>query len=105
MDEIESLLRQASVSPVILVACLAQASPLAKALVAGGLCVLEVTLRSPAALPAIAAMSKVEGAIVGAGTVTNARELDAAMEAGSQFIVSPGQIGRASCRERVCQYV
>lgn len=90
MIEIETLMRKAPVIPVIVVDDLAHATPLAEALVAGGLCVLEVTLRTPAALPAIAAMSKVKGAIVGAGTVTNARELDAAMKAGSQFIVSPG---------------
>ncbi|MBA4163493.1 MAG: 2-dehydro-3-deoxyphosphogluconate aldolase [Erythrobacter sp.] len=90
MIEIETLMRKAPVIPVIVVDDIAHATPLAEALVAGGLCVLEVTLRTPAALPAIAAMSKVKGAIVGAGTVTNARELDAAMKAGSQFIVSPG---------------
>src|SRR3546814_14947263 len=66
-------MRKAPVIPVIVVDDLAYAKPLAEALVAGGLHVLEVTLRTPAALPAIAAMSKVEGAIVGAGTVTNAR--------------------------------
>lgn len=90
MNDIESVMRKAPVIPVIVVDDLAHATPLAEALVAGGLCVLEVTLRTPAALPAIAAMSKVAGAIVGAGTVTNARELDAAMKAGSQFIVAPG---------------
>lgn len=90
MSDIESVMRTAPVIPVIVVDELAHAVPLAEALVAGGLRVLEVTLRTPAALPAIAAMSKVDGAIVGAGTVTNARELDAAMKAGSRFIVSPG---------------
>lgn len=90
MSDIEAIMRTAPVIPVIVVDELAYAEPLAEALVAGGLRVLEVTLRTPAALPAIAAMSKVPGAIVGAGTVTNARELDAAMKAGSQFIVSPG---------------
>jgi len=90
MSDIEAIMRTAPVIPVIVVDELDHAVPLAEALVAGGLRVLEVTLRTPAALPAIAAMSKVPGAIVGAGTVTNARELDAAMKAGSQFIVSPG---------------
>jgi 2-dehydro-3-deoxyphosphogluconate aldolase/(4S)-4-hydroxy-2-oxoglutarate aldolase len=68
----------------------AQAEPIARALVAGGLTALEVTLRTPAALEVIRAMARVEGAVVGAGTVLNARDLDAALEAGARFIVSPG---------------
>lgn len=87
---IDAIMRTAPVIPVIVVEDEAYAVPLAEALVAGGLRVLEVTLRTPAALPAIRAMKQVEGAIVGAGTVTNPRELDAALEAGSEFIVSPG---------------
>ncbi len=87
---IDAIMRTAPVIPVIVIEDEAHAVPLAEALVAGGLRVLEVTLRTPAALPAIRAMKQVEGAIVGAGTVTNARELDAALEAGSEFIVSPG---------------
>jgi 2-dehydro-3-deoxyphosphogluconate aldolase/(4S)-4-hydroxy-2-oxoglutarate aldolase len=83
-------MRTAPVIPVIVIDDVDHAVPLAEALVAGGLRVLEVTLRTPAALPAIRAMKQVEGAIVGAGTVTNPRELDAALEAGSEFIVSPG---------------
>jgi 2-dehydro-3-deoxyphosphogluconate aldolase/(4S)-4-hydroxy-2-oxoglutarate aldolase len=65
-----------------------------RALVAGGLRVLEVTLRTPAALDAITAMKSVEGAIVGAGTVTNPDELKAAIDAGAEFIVSPGLTDR-----------
>jgi 2-dehydro-3-deoxyphosphogluconate aldolase / (4S)-4-hydroxy-2-oxoglutarate aldolase len=87
---IDAIMRTAPVIPVIVIDDVAHAVPLAEALVAGGLRVLEVTLRTPAALPAIRAMKEVEGAIVGAGTVTNPRELDAALEAGSEFIVSPG---------------
>ena len=87
---IDAIMRTAPVIPVIVIEDEAHAVPLAEALVAGGLRVLEVTLRTPAALPAIRAMKQVEGAIVGAGTVTNPRELDAALEAGSEFIVSPG---------------
>jgi 2-dehydro-3-deoxyphosphogluconate aldolase/(4S)-4-hydroxy-2-oxoglutarate aldolase len=83
-------MRVAPVIPVIVIDDVAHAVPLAEALVAGGLRVLEVTLRTPAALPAIRAMKQVDGAIVGAGTVTNPRELDAALAAGSEFIVSPG---------------
>ncbi len=87
---IDAIMRTAPVIPVIVIDDVAHAVPLAEALVAGGLRVLEVTLRTPAALPAIRAMKQVEGAIVGAGTITNPRELDAALEAGSEFIVSPG---------------
>jgi len=87
---IDAIMRTAPVIPVIVIEDEAHAVPLAQALVAGGLCVLEVTLRTPAALPAIRAMRQVKGAIVGAGTVTGPRQLDAALEAGSQFIVSPG---------------
>lgn len=87
---IADIMQTAPVIPVIVVDEVEHAVPLARALVAGGLRVLEVTLRTPAALDAIRAMKQVEGAIVGAGTVTNARELDAALTAGSEFIVSPG---------------
>lgn len=87
---IDAIMRTAPVIPVIVIDEVAHAVPLAEALVAGGVRVLEVTLRTPAALEAIRAMKQVEGAIVGAGTVTNPRELDAALEAGSEFIVSPG---------------
>lgn len=90
MNTIDQLMRTAPVIPVIVIDDIAHAVPLAEALVAGGLRVLEVTLRTPAALDAIRAMKQVEGAIVGAGTVTNPRELDAALAAGSEFIVSPG---------------
>ena len=87
---IDAIMSIAPVIPVIVIDEVAHAVPLAEAVVAGGLRVLEVTLRTPAALGAIRAMKQVEGAIVGAGTVTNPRELDAALEAGSEFIVSPG---------------
>lgn len=87
---IDAIMRTAPVIPVIVIEDEAHAVPLAEALVAGGLRVLEVTLRTPAALGAIRAMKQVPGAIVGAGTVTNPRDLEAALEAGSEFIVSPG---------------
>ncbi|TAD84555.1 MAG: bifunctional 4-hydroxy-2-oxoglutarate aldolase/2-dehydro-3-deoxy-phosphogluconate aldolase [Sphingomonadales bacterium] len=90
MMNIDAIMRVAPVIPVIVIDDVVHAIPLAEALVAGGLRVLEVTLRTPAALDAIRAMKQVPGAIVGAGTVTNPRELDAALEAGSEFIVSPG---------------
>ena len=96
---IDALMRTAPVIPVIVIEDVAHAVPLAEALVAGGLPVLEVTLRTPAALRAIAVMKQVPGAIVGAGTVINPAELDAALAAGAEFIVSPGltePLGRAA---------
>jgi 2-dehydro-3-deoxyphosphogluconate aldolase/(4S)-4-hydroxy-2-oxoglutarate aldolase len=87
---IDAIMRTAPVIPVIVIEDVAHAVPLAEALVAGGLRVLEVTLRTPAALASITAMKQVPGAIVGAGTVTNPKELEAALAAGSEFIVSPG---------------
>jgi 2-dehydro-3-deoxyphosphogluconate aldolase / (4S)-4-hydroxy-2-oxoglutarate aldolase len=96
---IDTIMRTSPVIPVLVIDDVAHAVPIAEALVAGGLRVLEVTLRTPAALDAIAAMKRVEGAIVGAGTVTNAEQLDAALKAGSEFIVSPGltePLGRAA---------
>lgn len=90
MHDTDALLVLAPVIPVLVVDNVAHARPLAEALVAGGLPLLEVTLRTPAALSVIAEMAKVPGAIVGAGTVLNAADLDAARAAGAQFIVSPG---------------
>ena len=68
---IAEIMQTAPVIPVIVVDEIEQARPLARALVAGGLRVLEVTLRTPAALDAISAMREVDGAIGGAGAVTN----------------------------------
>lgn len=90
MNGIEKIMLAAPVIPVIVVDDLAQAVPLAQALVAGGLPTLEVTLRTPVALDAIRAMKSVPGAIVGAGTVINPDQFEAAMAAGAEFIVSPG---------------
>jgi 2-dehydro-3-deoxyphosphogluconate aldolase / (4S)-4-hydroxy-2-oxoglutarate aldolase len=90
MNPIERVMRTAPVIPVLVIEYASQARPLAEALVAGGLKVLEVTLRTPAALDAIREMKQVPGAIVGAGTVTNPLELDNALAAGAEFIVSPG---------------
>lgn len=87
---IETIMRTAPVIPVLVIDEIAHAAPIAEALVAGGLRVLEVTLRTSAALEVIAEMAKVEGAIVGAGTVLNSVDLDASLKAGAQFIVSPG---------------
>lgn len=90
MSRIETIMLTAPVIPVLVIEDVAHALPIAQALVAGGLPVLEVTLRTPAALDAIREMKQVPGAIVGAGTVLNPAQLDAALEAGSEFIVSPG---------------
>jgi 2-dehydro-3-deoxyphosphogluconate aldolase/(4S)-4-hydroxy-2-oxoglutarate aldolase len=90
MSNIDSIMRTAPVIPVLEIDDVRQARPLAEALVSGGLSVLEVTLRTPAALDAIREMKKVEGAIVGAGTVINIAQLDAAVDAKVEFIVSPG---------------
>jgi 2-dehydro-3-deoxyphosphogluconate aldolase/(4S)-4-hydroxy-2-oxoglutarate aldolase len=90
MNPIETIMRTAPVIPVLVIEDVAYARPIAEALVAGGLRVLEVTLRTAAGLEAIAEMKKVPGAIVGAGTVVNVAGLRAAIDAGSEFIVSPG---------------
>jgi 2-dehydro-3-deoxyphosphogluconate aldolase/(4S)-4-hydroxy-2-oxoglutarate aldolase len=87
---IDAIMRIAPVIPVIVIDEVTHAVPLAEALVAGGLRVLEVTLRTPAALSAIRAMKQVPGAIVGAGTVTGVPDLNRALAAGAEFIVSPG---------------
>ncbi len=99
MKPIETIMRTAPVIPVLVVEDVAHALPIARALVKGGLRVLEVTLRTAAALDVIHAMKAVEGAIVGAGTVTNPDELKAAIDAGAEFIVSPGltdNLGKAA---------
>lgn len=85
-----TLCQMAPVIPVLVITDLSHARPLAEALVAGGLPVLEVTLRTPVALAAIAAMSEVPGAVVGAGTVLTAANMRDAKQAGAQFAVSPG---------------
>ena len=89
-QSIDQIMRLAPVIPVIVIDRVEDAVPMAEALVAGGLKVLEVTMRTPAALDAIRAMKKVPGAVVGAGTVLNPRMLEDALDAGSEFIVSPG---------------
>jgi 2-dehydro-3-deoxyphosphogluconate aldolase/(4S)-4-hydroxy-2-oxoglutarate aldolase len=95
---IDEIMRTAPVIPVLVLEGDADWAELAATFVGAGLAVLEVTLRTPQALDAIRAMREVPGAIVGAGTVINERQLNDAIEAGSQFIVSPGltePLGRA----------
>ena len=87
---VEQVMTLAPVIPVLVVHDAGHARPIAEALVAGGLPALEVTLRTPAALDVIREMAKVEGAVVGAGTVLNPDDLKASVDAGARFIVSPG---------------
>ena len=89
-SRIEQIMRSAPVIPVLVIEDVAHAVPIARALVAGGLPVLEVTLRTASALEVIREMKQVPGAIVGAGTVLNEHALEDALQAGSEFIVSPG---------------
>jgi 2-dehydro-3-deoxyphosphogluconate aldolase/(4S)-4-hydroxy-2-oxoglutarate aldolase len=99
MSDIDAIMRMAPVIPVLVIEDVAHAVPIAEALVAGGLPVLEVTLRTAAAIDVIKAMKTVKGAVVGAGTVLNPDHLDAAIAAGSEFIVSPGltkKLGKAA---------
>ena len=87
----KTVLTQGPVMPVMVIKDLSTAVPLAKALVAGGIRVLEITLRTPVALEAIRQIAhEVEGAIVGAGTILNPTQLKAAEEAGAVFSISPG---------------
>ena len=102
MSDIDALMRMAPVIPVLVIDEPADARPVAEALVAGGLTVLEVTLRTPVALKCMEAIVRaVPGAIVGAGTVRCVADARAAKDAGCQFAVSPGYLGSIGqvCRE------
>ncbi len=85
-----TLCDMAPVIPVLVIEDASVAAPLARALIAGGLPVLEVTLRTPAALDAIAQMALVEGGVVGAGTLLSPADVARAKAAGARFGVSPG---------------
>jgi 2-dehydro-3-deoxyphosphogluconate aldolase / (4S)-4-hydroxy-2-oxoglutarate aldolase len=87
---LRSILSLAPVIPVIILDDVSAARPLAEALVAGGLPVLEVTLRTANALRVMEEMGKVSGAIVGAGTLRTAAQMQQAVGAGARFLVSPG---------------
>ena len=88
---LKDILRTAAVIPVVIIDDVAHAIPLGRALVAGGLPVIEITLRTAAGLDAIRAIaSEVEGAIVGVGTVLQPAQYVAAAKAGAKFAVSPG---------------
>jgi 2-dehydro-3-deoxyphosphogluconate aldolase/(4S)-4-hydroxy-2-oxoglutarate aldolase len=90
-EKLAALFRQATVVPVLTIERLADAVPLARALVAGGVRVLEVTLRTPVALEAAKAMiAEVPEAVVGIGTILNADDLARAENVGARFGISPG---------------
>lgn len=90
-NEVEATLRLAPVVAVVVIDDLAAAVPLAKALVAGGIRAIEITLRTRAALDSIRAIAgEVEGAVVGSGTVLTPEDLRASERAGAKFAVSPG---------------
>ncbi len=96
---VEQVMGLAPVIPVLVIERIEDAIPIAQALVKGGLRALEVTMRTPVALEVMREMAQVDGAIVGAGTVLNPDDLDAALKAGAQFIVSPGltkKLGKAA---------
>lgn len=92
---VEATLRLAPVVPVVIIEDASKAVGMARALVAGGIPTIEVTLRTAAALDAVRAIAEeVEGAFVGVGTVLTARDLEAAYKAGAKFAVSPGSSPR-----------
>ena len=104
MRTIDDIMAMAPVIPVLVVDRVEDAMLIAEALVEGGLPVLEVTLRTPAALEAIRAMKQVIGAVVGAGTVLDPAQLAGALDAGAEFIVSPGltdSLGRAAASANI----
>lgn len=90
-DGLEAIMRLAPVIPVVIIDDVADAVPLARALVKGGLKAIEITLRTPAALDAIRAVAQeVEGAVTGVGTVLTPAQYELAAKAGAKFAVSPG---------------
>jgi 2-dehydro-3-deoxyphosphogluconate aldolase/(4S)-4-hydroxy-2-oxoglutarate aldolase len=94
-QQIERTMRLAPVIPVVVIEDARAAVPMARALVAGGVPAIEVTLRTPAALEAVRAIAaEVEGAVVGVGTALTQADLLAAYEAGARFAVSPGATTR-----------
>ena len=87
---IDEIMREAPVIPVLTIEEGLDPAALAETLVAAGLPVIEVMLRTPTAFGAIRAMAKVKGAVIGAGTVLNEAQLAQALDAGAKFIVAPG---------------
>ncbi|WP_457097038.1 bifunctional 4-hydroxy-2-oxoglutarate aldolase/2-dehydro-3-deoxy-phosphogluconate aldolase [Lysobacter sp. P5_B9] len=108
MEFLESVLHAAPVIPVVVIDDAGTAVALARALVAGGVPTIEITLRTRDALDAVRAIaSEVEGAIVGVGTVRTPQDLDAAEKAGARFAVSPGSTPTllAAARERALPWL
>jgi len=97
---IDAIMRAAPVIPVLVLVETLDPVALAETLVGAGLPVIEVTLRTPSALEAIRAMARVQGAIVGAGTVLDEAQLARAVDAGSRFLVSPGLTNRLALAAR-----
>lgn len=105
---IQRIMERVSVIPVLEIAEISQAVPLARALVAGGLPVIEITLRTDAALDVIEAINRdVPEATVGAGTVTRSEQFDQAHDVGAQFTVGPGATDTllAAARERSMDFL
>jgi 2-dehydro-3-deoxyphosphogluconate aldolase/(4S)-4-hydroxy-2-oxoglutarate aldolase len=91
LTHVSDVLHRSPVIPVVTVADPGRAVPLAEALLAGGIGVVEITLRTPAGLAAVRAVAReVPAMLVGAGTVLDARQADAATDAGAAFLVTPG---------------
>lgn len=91
VEPLAAIMARQPVIPVLKVARIEDAAPLARALAQGGLPAVEITLRTPVALDAVRAIAaEVPEAVVGAGTVLNASQFEAAVGAGARFIVSPG---------------
>ncbi len=87
----QEIFKRSPIVPVMVINKIEDAVPLAKALVAGGITVLEVTLRTPCALEAITKIvNEVPDAVVGAGTILNETQLKQAVDAGAQFVITPG---------------
>ena len=101
---VERVMRLAPVIPVLVIEDIEHALPIAEALVTGGLPALEVTLRTECAIEAIKMMKRVPGAVVGAGTVLTPDDLARSIDAGAEFIVSPGltpRLAEAACKAQV----
>jgi 2-dehydro-3-deoxyphosphogluconate aldolase/(4S)-4-hydroxy-2-oxoglutarate aldolase len=90
MEDVFEIIGKAGLMPVITVERVEDAVPLAEALIAGGLPVAEVTFRTEAAAKAIAAMAKVPGLFLGAGTVLRPEQVDEALDLGARFALAPG---------------
>ncbi len=90
LEDVNQTIARLRVVPAVVIDDVNTAEPMAEAMVRGGLPVVEVTLRTPYALEVIRTLSRVEGLLVGAGTVVSLQQLDQALSAGAQFVVTPG---------------